>query len=250
MKKIISAVIVLSTAFAVLPATAQRVQDTGDQPRIQRVTLDELKNMDTSKEFWIPEHVYVVADPSTADPRVIAQQKWKQEKLKEITALVKQKNEQLAALAQQYPQAKEELEELQKAHFVFAKKSFTLSATTQEQYPYALVYLYDTYNRVAEKSAPAAEQAQEIINHLYVYQSNAVSDAAEIVDFFFEKSKKNPEIFFVYIWNQKTDLPLSTRFRDKTYFDELLKWYNALTCREDMQKLLQESVAHWAALHK
>lgn len=132
---------------------------------------------------WEKEDITLV-NYETEDPRLSKQQAYKDAVRFEIQLLVKQRNEELSALAKSYPQAKESLEELMKAHFIFAKKTKALCAKTKDTYQPSVMYLYDSYKKVEHISPEAAVKAKDIINHLYVYSNTGIGDISTILDYF------------------------------------------------------------------
>lgn len=186
------------------------------------------------------------------DSLLSKQKAYKEKIYSQIKALVQEKNAQLAALSEKYPEAKDALEKLIKAHSMYAKTAKTLSAHTQDSYPAAIIYLYDSYKYVEKVSAQAAPEAKDIINHLYIYSKTGIADIFTITEHFIKMSKiKDFSSIFTYNYNlygPNNDIPVEWSFHGPAYFEDLTMWYKSLTRTDEVRELNFKAMEHYRQL--
>lgn len=182
------------------------------------------------------------------DSLLSKQKAYKEKIYSQIKALVQEKNAQLAALSEKYPEAKDALEKLIKAHSMYAKTAKTLSAHTQDSYPAAIIYLYDSYKYVEKVSAQAAPEAKDIINHLYIYSNSGIGDISTITEYFIKMSKIKDFSMFTYNLYYPNDIPREWSFRGPDYFADLGMWYKSLTRTDELREINTKAIEHYYQL--
>ena len=196
---------------------------------------------------WEKEDVTLV-NGEIENPHLSQHQAYKEAVRLEIQLLVKQKNVELSALAKSYPQAKESLEELMKAHFIFAKQTKALCMKRKDTYQSYIMYLYDSYKQVEHVSPEAALKAKDIINHLYVYSNTGIGDISTIVNYFLKMSKMKTFDRFTYNVNWPYDIPREKLFLGPGYFEDLSVWYNSLVRTEELNDIQAKAIEHYYGL--